>query len=59
LGTINNLGSLLCDQGKYGEAEGLLREALDGRRRILGDKHPDTLSSIDYLKVLLRKKQGK
>ena len=46
-------------QGKYGEAEGLYREALDGRRRILGDKHPDTLSSIDNLKVLLRKKQGK
>ena len=40
LDSINNLAVLLKDQGKYADAEPLYREALDGRRRELGDAHP-------------------
>ena len=54
----NNLGLLLQDQGKYDEAEPLLREALKVRRETLGDRHPDTLISINNLGMLL-KDQGK
>ena len=34
-------------------AEPLLREALEMRHEILGSRHPDTLTSIDDLNVLL------
>ena len=44
---------LLIDQGKYADAEPMYREALDGRRRELGDAHPDTLRSIHNLANLL------
>jgi len=40
------------------EAEPLYREALEAFRRTLGDSHPDTLSSINNLGLLL-KGQGK
>ena len=58
LASINNMALLLQDQGKLGEAEPLYREALDGRRRTLGDSHPDTLTSINNLESLLQA-QGK
>ena len=32
-------------QGRYAEAEQLCREVLADRRRVLGDDHPDTLTS--------------
>jgi len=54
----NNLARLLYDQGKLDEAEPLMREALEMKRRTLGDSHPDTLSSINNLGLLL-KGQGK
>ena len=40
------MGFLLKSQGKLEEAEPYFREALEGRRRTLGDEHPDTLTSI-------------
>ena len=55
---INNLGLMLSDQGKLGDAEPLYREALAGCRRTLGDEHPSTLSSINNVANLL-KDQGK
>ena len=58
LTSINNLGSLLKTQGQYEEAEPLLREALEVRRRTLGDEHPGTLISINNLGLLLQD-QGK
>jgi tetratricopeptide (TPR) repeat protein len=52
LGSINNLASLYQDQGRYGEAEPLLRRALAARERMLGAEHPDTLGSINNLALL-------
>jgi hypothetical protein len=49
---------LLRAQGKFGDAEPLYLEALDGRRRTLGDSHPSTLFSINNLALLLQE-QGK
>jgi hypothetical protein len=40
--------------GKLGEAEPLCREALAVRRETLGDRHPDTLTSINNMAGLLQ-----
>ncbi|RMG53269.1 MAG: hypothetical protein D6723_07390 [Acidobacteria bacterium] len=37
---LQNLGATLKTKGRYAEAEPLLREALDLRRRLLGENHP-------------------
>ncbi|XRB09944.1 kinesin light chain 3 [Pycnococcus provasolii] len=55
---LMDVAELLRQQGKYADAEPLYREALDGRRRELGDAHPDTLKSINNLAILLEN-QGK
>jgi hypothetical protein len=55
--SLNSLGPLLQAQGKYDEAEALLREALEGRRRQLGDEHPITLTVSQSLDALLKEKQ--
>jgi len=55
---LTSLPRLLKAQGKLDEAEPLLREALRARRETLGDRHPDTLVSINNLGSLL-KAQGK
>ena len=44
---------LLYEQGKVAEAEPLMREALEGRREVLGPRHPDTLSSAKWAAKLL------
>src|SRR5262245_43734888 len=49
-----NMGFLLQRQGKLAEAEPFVREALERRRRILGDDHAQTLASISNLASLLR-----
>jgi uncharacterized protein HemY len=43
---VNDLGVLYLAQGKYQQAEAMFNEALAGRRRALGDDHPDTLASM-------------
>jgi hypothetical protein len=48
------MGILLWSQGRLAEAEPYSRKALEGRRRVLGDEHPDTLNSIHTMGVLLR-----
>ena len=53
--SINNMGRLLQNQGKLGEAEPYLREALEGRRRVLGDDHADTLRSIGMALELVQR----
>ena len=40
--------------GELGEAGPLLEEALQGRRETLGDRHPDTLTSISKMGELER-----
>ena len=54
MSSINNLAILLSDQGRLGEAEPQYLEALAARRETLGDRHPDTLGSINNLAELLR-----
>ena len=39
-------------QGRYGEAESLLRKALQVREDILGKEHPSTLISLNNLAFL-------
>jgi len=66
---INNMGGLLGSrgrrdeveryylealEGRLDEAEPYFREALEARRRVLGDDHPDTLTSINSMGFLLR-----
>ena len=46
---MNNLATALYDEGRYVEAEKLLRETLGVRRRVLGPEHPDTLTSNSNL----------
>ena len=43
---ISNMGRLLQAQGKLDEAEPLYREDLAACRETLGDRHPDTLTSV-------------
>ena len=39
-------------QGRYREAEPLLRRVLEASERVRGKEHPDTLISLDNLAVL-------
>jgi len=48
----------LVGKGKYAEAQAVTQKQLDIRRRVLGDEHPDTLSSINSMGILLES-QGK
>jgi ATP-dependent exoDNAse (exonuclease V) beta subunit len=50
----DRLASLLQAQGKLDEAGVLFREALEAKRATLGDRHSDTLTSINNLGTLLR-----
>ena len=52
--SVGNLALLYQDQGRYGEAEPLLKRALEAKERVLGREHPDTLTSVNNLAVLYR-----
>ena len=54
--TLNALAAELHDQGKFDEAEPLLREALEMSRKILGNRHQITLASINNLGMVLKDK---
>ena len=56
--SINNLGLLYKNQGKYDLAEPLYKECLQAREEKLSRQHTDTLSSINNL-ASLYDKQGK
>jgi tetratricopeptide (TPR) repeat protein len=47
------MGSLLQQLGRLDEAEPLFREAMESRRRMLGEEHPSTLISINNMGTLL------
>ena len=57
LGSVNNLGVLYRSEGKLTDAEPLLKNALDGRRRVLGAEHPYTLISMKDL-AMLKQSEG-
>jgi hypothetical protein len=46
---MNNLAAVLRSQGKYEEAEGMHRQVLELREKVLDQEHPSTLSSKDSL----------
>ena len=54
--TLSLLACELEDQGRYDEAEPLFREALETCRLTLGDRHEDTLASINNVGLLLHAK---
>ncbi|MDB9521957.1 tetratricopeptide repeat protein [Dolichospermum circinale CS-1225] len=56
--SLNNLASLYDNQGKYSEAEPLLLDALEMRKRLFTNDHPDVASSLNNLAILY-KNQGK
>ncbi|MEQ9625737.1 tetratricopeptide repeat protein [Coleofasciculus chthonoplastes] len=42
--SLNNLAGLYELQGRYDKAEPLYLQALDLRKRLLGDEHPNTIT---------------
>jgi hypothetical protein len=46
------LGLVLRDLGEMESALALLRRCFDGRRKALGENHPDTLATAESLKRL-------
>ena len=46
------MASLYMAQGKYKEAEPLLKRALEIREKALGPEHPDTTARLNNLAVL-------
>ena len=54
---MNNLALVLSDQGKYEEAEEMHRQALKLYETVLGEEHPDTLTSVYCLAYLLHLQQ--
>jgi non-specific serine/threonine protein kinase/serine/threonine-protein kinase len=52
LALMGNLGMLYFQQGRYAEAEPLLREELEGSRRLYGDKDRGTQGAMGNLAAL-------
>jgi tetratricopeptide (TPR) repeat protein len=55
---LNNLASLVRAQGRYAEAEGLYRQALDISRATIGEVHPDYATNLSNLAGVVRQ-QGR
>jgi CHAT domain-containing protein/tetratricopeptide (TPR) repeat protein len=51
---LNGQGISLYQQGKYRDAERSCREALEIRRKVLGEEHPDTAASYNNVAVCLQ-----
>jgi tetratricopeptide (TPR) repeat protein len=51
---LSQLGEIAQKQGKYEEAEPLLRQALAIQRSVLGDAHPDLTDTLSNLARLYR-----
>ncbi len=52
------VGNCLDSDGRWKEAETLLVQVMEFRKKVLGDEHPDTLTSMNNL-ALLFDSQGK
>jgi len=55
--SLNNLASLLYNQGDYSAAEPLLKRAVAITEKVLGAKHPDTVLYRKKLDYLLKNKE--
>ena len=55
---LSNVGWYKAEAGMYEVAEQVDRQALGGREKVLGPEHPDTLTSVGNLAVVLWR-QGK
>jgi Cu+-exporting ATPase len=53
IGAGEKQGALGQGQGKLAEAEMLTREAIEGKRVMLGEEHPETLETIANLTTIL------
>ena len=53
IATLGNLGRFLQAVDRLAEAEPVLRETLEKKRRVRGVEHPDTLTSINNYGVVL------
>ncbi|GCA68578.1 MAG: tetratricopeptide repeat protein [Microcystis sp.] len=49
---LNNLAKLYHSQGRYEETEPLLIQALELRKRLLGENHPTTVKIRENLQTL-------
>ena len=49
---LNNLGNLYYKMGEYEKAEPLFQQALDIRKEVLGENHPDYAASLKSLEDL-------
>ena len=47
--SLNNLADLYESQGRYSEAEPLYMQALELRKRLLGEEHADVANSLNHL----------
>jgi hypothetical protein len=56
--TEGNLGIVYYRQGRYSEAEAVFTKVLAQKQRVLGEQHPETLTSMNNLGVVYRA-QGK
>jgi len=55
---MSNLASTFRNQGRWKEAEELEVQVMETRKRVLGQEHPDMLTSMNNLAEVLRD-QGK
>ena len=50
---MNTIGQVYLNLGLYSQAEPLIRQSLDARRKLFGDSGPETADSLDSLGLLL------
>jgi hypothetical protein len=55
---MNNLAFLLDRAGDHEDAIRLLGKCLSGRRKVLGEDHPDTVATAEYLRKLEEQQQA-
>ena len=56
LASVNDLATLLHEQGRFDDAEALYRDVLAAARRLFGDDDPLTLTTVNNLADLLRQR---
>jgi tetratricopeptide (TPR) repeat protein len=52
---MTSLAGVYAARGNYAQAEALDRQVIEIQRRVLGPKHPDTLTSLSYLASLYQR----